>query len=77
MLLCRAVARGAAATAQVIRECHRAQRRLIELRLSPDRYLDHPDQAPDTVAEFLFRTSGPLPHEPSAAKRSRGGPVRR
>ncbi len=77
LLLCRALARSAAAVARVIQECNRAQRRLSELRLSPDRYLDQPDQAPDTYAEFLFRTSGPLEHEPPASKRARGRPSRR
>jgi hypothetical protein len=58
--------------AAVIAECHYAQRRLAQLRASPDRYLARPDLAPDTYQEFLFRTSGPLAHEPSAARRSFG-----
>jgi hypothetical protein len=69
---CRA-ARGLAA---VISECHYAQRRLLQLRLSPDRYVIGGGQAPDTYAEFLFRTSGCLRHEPSAEKRSAGRPAR-
>ena len=53
-------------------ECDYAQRRVAILRSSPDRYLSQPDQAPDTYAAFLFRTSGRLAHEPSAAQRSSG-----
>ena len=56
----------------VIAECNYAQRRLAVLRLSPDRYVTAPDQAPDTYREFLFRTSGLLAHEPSAAERTLG-----
>jgi hypothetical protein len=56
----------------VIGECNYAQRRLAVLRLSPDRYVTAPDQAPDTYREFLFRTSGLLAHEPSAAERALG-----
>ncbi len=58
--------------AAVIAECNYAQRRLAVLRASPGRYLTRPDLAPDTYQEFLFRTSGPLAHEPSAARRSLG-----
>ncbi len=60
----------------VIAECNYAQRRLAQLRASPDRYLSRPDLAPDTYQEFLFRTSGPLAHEPSTAKRSSGRAIR-
>jgi hypothetical protein len=56
----------------IIAECNYAQRRLAVLRLSPDRYVAAPDQAPDTYREFLFRTSGLLAHEPSAAERALG-----
>jgi len=56
----------------IIAECNYAQRRLAVLRLSPDRYVIAPDQAPDTYREFLFRTSGLLAHEPSAAERALG-----
>jgi hypothetical protein len=58
--------------AAVIAECNYAQRRLAVLRASPDRYVINRDAAPDTYREFLFRTSGPLTHEPSAARRSIG-----
>ena len=33
------------------------------------------DQAPATYAEFLFRTSAPLTHEPAATGRARGRTV--
>jgi hypothetical protein len=54
----------------VIAECAQAQRRLAELNTSPDRYLLNPDAAPDTYAEFLYRTSGLLRHEAPARARS-------
>jgi hypothetical protein len=56
--------------AAVIAECNFAQRRLAVLRASPDRYMTRPDVVPDTYQEFLFRTSGPLAHEPPAARRT-------
>jgi hypothetical protein len=62
--------------AAVIAECHYAQRRLAMLRTSPDRFLAQPEAAPDTYQEFLFRTSGPLAHEPSANRRSLGRAIR-
>jgi hypothetical protein len=68
--------RAAHSLAAVISECHYAQRRLLQLRLSPDRYVIGGGDAPDTYAEFLFRTSGCLLHEPSADKRSAGRPTR-
>jgi hypothetical protein len=57
----------------VIAECNYAQRRMAELATAPDRYLLNPDAAPDTYTQFLFRTSGVLPHEPSARARARTG----
>jgi hypothetical protein len=56
----------------VVRECNDAQRRMDAIKTAPDRYTAHPDAAPDTYAEFLFRTSGRLLHEPSARARARG-----
>jgi hypothetical protein len=55
----------------IISECRYAQRRMTQLRLAPDRYLAQPGRVPDTYAEFLFRTSGLLLHEPSARARAR------
>jgi hypothetical protein len=46
------------------------------LMTSADRSLLVPGRAPDTYQDFLLRTSGPLVHEPSAASRSPGQPVR-
>jgi hypothetical protein len=45
---------------------------MMQLRLAPDRYVPDPGQAPDDYAEFLFRTSGPLRHEPTARQRAAG-----
>jgi hypothetical protein len=73
-----AIRRAARAVAATLAECNRAQRRMAELQLSPDRFLlagaAHP---PDTYAEFLFRTSGLLAHEPPADKRFPGRGARR
>jgi hypothetical protein len=64
------VLRHAARTvAATIAECNWAQRRLTELWLSPDRHLNDAHEAPSTYAEFLFRSSGLLIHEPPANKR--------
>jgi hypothetical protein len=41
---------------------------------NPDSYLTDRDQAPDTYAEFLFRTSSELLQEPASAHRTHGGP---
>ncbi len=52
-------------------EFHESQRRVVELQTSPDRYVLRSNGTPDSYDEFLFRTSGPLMHEPSAATRTR------
>ncbi len=57
---------------RVVAECHHASRTMMELRFTPDRYVPDSAQAPDDYAEFLFRTSGPLAHEPSARQRAAG-----
>jgi hypothetical protein len=57
--------------ADVIAECAYAQRRLMQLRTAPDRYLADPNTAPENYAEFVYRTSGWLEHEPSARDRLR------
>jgi hypothetical protein len=62
--------------AAIAAECSAAQRRMTALRLSPDRFAARPDAAPDTYAEFLFRTSGPLLREPSARARARRAALR-
>lgn len=58
--------------ADVAAECNYATSRMWVLATAPDRYLPHPDNAPDTYAEFLHRTSGALAREPSARARARG-----
>jgi hypothetical protein len=58
--------------AHVLAECDYAQRRWFTVMTTPDSYLTNPDQAPDDYAEFLFRTSNSLPHEPTAADRADG-----
>lgn len=63
--------------AAAVAECNRAQRRMAELRLSPDRFLLNGGKPPDTYAEFLFRTSGLLAQEPAADRRFPGRPARR
>jgi hypothetical protein len=64
------VRRAARAVAAVIAECNRAQRRMAELNTNPDRFMfDGGAQPPEDYAEFLFRTSGLLAHEPPADKR--------
>ena len=58
----------ARALADVVRECNYAQRRLLELRL----FGRDGDRAPDTYAEFLFRSQAALWREPSAGRREAG-----
>jgi hypothetical protein len=58
--------------ADVLAECDYAQRRIFTLMTTPDSYLTDRDQAPDCYAEFLFRTSSSLLHEPTAADRAHG-----
>ena len=58
--------------AMIIAECNYAQRRVAILRMTPEAYLDNRDKAPADYAEFLFRTSGALLHEPGAARRANG-----
>ena len=53
-----------------IAEMNEAQRRMMTLRASLDRYPLQPDEPPDTYDEFLARTSGPLLHEPPADRRT-------
>jgi hypothetical protein len=48
---------------------------VFALRTNPDALLADRDKAPDDYAEFLFRTSSALLHEPAAAGRAHGRPV--
>jgi hypothetical protein len=54
--------------ASTIREMNDAVKLSTEYRLS--REIGFGDEAPDTYAEFLLRTSVTSVHEPSAARRS-------
>jgi hypothetical protein len=56
--------------AAIIAECNYAQQRAAILRMTPEAHLDDRDKAPADYAEFLFRTSGALLHEPTAARRA-------
>jgi hypothetical protein len=55
-----------------VAEFQRQQDRLTAKRLSFDADLVNPATPPDTYAEFLARTRGPLRREPSAASRLAG-----
>ena len=61
--------------ADVVAECNYAQRRALTMRTAPDAHLADGGKAPDEYAEFLFRTSGVLMHEPAAGRRAHGQPV--
>ena len=63
----------AARVTAAVAEMNEAQRRMFVLRAAPDRYLNRPNEAPDSYAEFLVRTSGPLLHEPTAFDRDQRG----
>jgi hypothetical protein len=58
--------------AGIVEECNYAQRKLLELRMDPERYVFASPSAPDTYLEFLMRTSRSLRHEPSASERAAG-----
>jgi hypothetical protein len=44
-----------------------AQHKLDAIRTNSDSYLPDADRAPKDYAEFLFRTSGVLVHEPAGS----------
>ncbi len=67
-----AVRHAAAAVADVVRECNYATRRLGELRLFPDLRAAHGDCAPDSYADFLWRSPAALWTEPAARRRAAG-----
>ena len=56
--------------AGIAAECNYAQRRLTQLRLSLDSYVDDVRQVPGSYQEFMQRTAGALRHEPSAWDRA-------
>jgi hypothetical protein len=70
-----ALARFGRRVADLVAECNYAQGRMLALRTSPDAYRADRNKAPDTYAEFLFRTSSALLHEPAASGRAHGRPV--
>ena len=70
-----ALARFARRVADLVAECQYAQRRMSMLTTSPNLYEAARNKAPGTYAEFLFRTSGRLLHEPAATGRGHGQPV--
>ena len=57
----------------VFSEINWANKRMTALTLS---HCVDPDLAPDTYAEFLFRSRVTVFHEPPARRRSAGHPVR-
>ena len=70
-----ALARLGRRIAGIVAECNYAQRRMQALQTNPDAHRVGGAQAPDDYAEFLFRTSGALLHEPAASGRGHGRPV--
>jgi hypothetical protein len=58
-----------------VKECMYWQRRATTLFIAADRYMANPDSPPETYAEFLARTTGPLIREPSARARFAGRSV--
>jgi hypothetical protein len=70
-----ALARFGRRVADIVAECNYAQRRMFALRTAPDLYLANRDKTPDDYAEFLFRTSSTMLHEPTASGRGHGRPV--
>ena len=67
-----AVRHAARTVAAVIRECNYATSRLRELRLFPDIRAAGGDRAPDTYADFLWRSPVALWREPPARRRAAG-----
>jgi len=55
---------------EAIAECNDATRLMTGLNAAPDHYVFRPRTLPDTYGEFLYRTSGPLVHEPTARARA-------
>lgn len=49
-------------------EINYAQHKLDAIRTNSDSYLLDADKAPEDYAEFLFRTSGVLVHEPAGTQ---------
>ena len=71
----RALGRAGRRLTDGVREYMYWQRRATTLFLSPDRYVENPNRAPENYQEFLIRTAGPLIREPSALARIAGRSV--
>jgi hypothetical protein len=56
-----------------VTEDMRAHRAITSLLWAPDHYVFRRQAMPDTYAEFLLCTSGPLRHEPPASERALRG----
>jgi hypothetical protein len=61
---------------RTVADVNYVQRRAMVLAGAADKWVPDRQKAPDTYSEFLFRTSGPLLHEPTARLRARGRTVR-
>jgi len=66
------LARTVRRVAGVFADIQYAQHKLDAIRMNPDSYSPGGDKAPELYADFLFRTSGALLHEPTADRRARG-----
>jgi len=75
-MIWRAARRVAHRVSRTVDNANQAQRRLTVLAGAADRWAPDRGKVPDTFSEFMFRTSGPLLHEPSARRRARGRRVR-
>ena len=68
------IVRSARQVHHVLSEINEANKRATMMRLAYG--MAESDDAPDTYAEFLFRASLVMMHEPPAHRRSAGRPVR-
>jgi len=68
------IARFARRVGHVFSEINRANQRATTLLLAYG--MAESDRAPDTYAEFLFRSRATILHEPTARSRAAGRPVR-
>ena len=67
-----AVRHAARTVAAVIRECNYATSRLRDARIFPDIRAERGDRAPETYADFLWRSPVALWREPPARRRAVG-----
>jgi hypothetical protein len=71
-----AIRRIAHRVSRTVADVSYAQRRVMVLTGAADRWVPDRGKMPETYAEFMFRTSGPLLREPTARHRARGRMVR-